>query len=169
MFDKFSSYLSLGQIAGFADDIQMRRSLREPVHFHNGCAQVGFILQDLKEVGMQVSTDNTVILLALSGPSYDKVKAPFIHRTKRDRFLQETTSSRLVSLPTKTSHTCLGVKNMGWVRQGLTKLAQPRAGPTKLGSSGLAGSLGHLTHEANYDLHVRLGFPDPIAMLRENF
>ena len=117
---------------------------------------------------MQVSTDKTVILLALSGPSYDKVTAPFIHRTKRDRFLQETTSSGPVILPIKTSRTYLGVKNMAWARQGLTKLAQPRSGPTKLGSSGLAGSLGRLTHEANYDLHVRLGVPDPIAMLRES-
>ena len=64
------------QVTGLADDLHMQWVLEEPRHFRNACAQVGFILTDLADMGMQVSTDKTVILLALAGPSYDKVTSP---------------------------------------------------------------------------------------------
>ena len=68
LFDKFAEYLSIDQITGFADDLHMHWALNDPLHFRNACAQVGFILTDLAEMRMQVSTDKTVILLALTGP-----------------------------------------------------------------------------------------------------
>ncbi|CAE7293723.1 unnamed protein product, partial [Symbiodinium pilosum] len=39
--------------AGFADDLHMHWVLDEPRHFRNACAQVGYILADLTEMGMQ--------------------------------------------------------------------------------------------------------------------
>ena len=72
-FDKFMAYIMIDQITGFADDLHMQWTLEHPLHFRSACTQVGYILADLASIGMTVSTDKTVILLALSGPSCDKV------------------------------------------------------------------------------------------------
>ena len=79
----------------------MQWVLEEPRHFRNACAQVGFILTDLADMGMQVSTDKTVILLALAGPSYDKVTSPHVLRRRKDRYLKVTTKNGPVQLPIK--------------------------------------------------------------------
>ena len=110
LFDRFSEYLSIDQITGFADDLHMHWVLQDPLHFRNACAQVGFVLTDLADMGMQVSTDKTVILLALTGPSYDKVTAPYIQRRKKERYLKVVTRAGPVILPIKSSHVYLGVK-----------------------------------------------------------
>ena len=110
LLDKFAEYLSIDQITGFADDLHMHWALNDPLHFRNACAQVGFILTDLAEMGMQVSTDKTVILLALTGPSYDKITAPYVQRRKKERYLKVVTRTGPVALPIKSSHVYLGVK-----------------------------------------------------------
>ena len=110
LFDKFTQYLSIHQITRFADDLHMRWILGDPRPFRNACVQVGFILTDLADMGMQVSTDRTVILLALAGPSYDKVTAPIIRRRRKDRFLRVTTKNGPVKLPIRSSHSYLGIK-----------------------------------------------------------
>ena len=83
LFDKFSQYLPMHQVTGFADDLHMQWLLEEPRHFRNACVQVGFILTDLADMRMQVSTDKTLILLALAGPSYDKVASPHVLRLSK--------------------------------------------------------------------------------------
>ena len=110
LFDKFTQYLPISQITGFADDLHMHWTLEEPRHFRNACAQVGFIITDLADMGMQVSTDKTVILLALAGPSYDKVTAPFVQKRKKERFLKVMTGHGPAQLPIKNSHSYLGIK-----------------------------------------------------------
>ena len=80
LFDKFTQYLPINQITGFADDLHMHWTLEEPRHFRNACVQVGFALTDLADMGMQVSTDKTVILLALT--------APFVQKRRKERFLK---------------------------------------------------------------------------------
>ena len=110
LFDRFTHYMPLHQITGFADDLHMHWTFAEPRHFRNACVQVGFILTDLAEMGMQVSTDKTVILLSLAGPAYDKVTAPFVQKRRKDRYLQVTTKQGPVQLPIRTSHLYLGVK-----------------------------------------------------------
>ena len=100
--------MPLHQITGFADDLHMHWTFDEPRHFRNACVQVGFILTDLAEVGMQVSTDKTVILLSLAGPAYDKVTAPFIQKRRKDRYLQVNAKQGLVQLPIRASHLYLG-------------------------------------------------------------
>ena len=110
LFDKFTQYPPISQITGFADDLHMHWTLEEPRHFRNACAQVGFIITDLADMGMQVSTDKTVILLALAGPSYDKVTAPFVQKRKKERFLKVMTSHGPAQLPIKNSHSYLGIK-----------------------------------------------------------
>ena len=110
LIDKFSQYLSLNQISGFADDLHVHWVFDEPRQFRNACAQVGFILSDLADMGMQVSVDKTVILSALAGPSYTQVTAPYVKRRRRERYLQVTVRAGPVNLPIKTSHTYLGIK-----------------------------------------------------------
>ena len=110
LFDKFSQYLSLNQTSGFADDLHMHWVFDEPRQFRNACAQVGFILSDLADMGMQVSVDKTVILLALAGPSYTQITAPYVKRRRRERYLQVSVRAGPVNLPIKTSHTYLGIK-----------------------------------------------------------
>ena len=109
-FDKFTQYLSLDQISGFADDLHMHWVLDEPRHFRNACAQVGYILADLTEMGMQVSVDKTEILLALAGPSYNQVAAPYVKRRKQEGYLQVSGKAGPINLPIKNSHTYLGIK-----------------------------------------------------------
>ena len=88
----------------------MHWTLEEPRQFRNACAQVGFVITDLADMGMQVSTDKTVILLALAGPSYNKVTAPFVQKRRKDRFLKVMTGNGPVQLPIKNSHSSLGIK-----------------------------------------------------------
>ena len=110
LFDKFTQYLSLNQISGFADDLHMHWVFDEPRQFRNARAQVGFILSDLADMGMQVSVDKTVILLALAGPSYTQVTAPYVKRRRKERYLLVAVRAGPVNLPIKTSHTYLGIK-----------------------------------------------------------
>ena len=109
IFDKFTHYISLNQITGFADDLHVKWDIDEPRQFRNACAQVGYVISDLRDMGMQVSTDETVILLALAGQSYNKITGPYIQKRKRDRYLKVVTSQGPVQLPIKTSHKYLGV------------------------------------------------------------
>ena len=109
IFDKFTHYLSLNQITGFADDLHVKWDIDEPRHFRNACAQVGYVISDLREMGMQVSTDKTVILLALAGQAYNKITGPYIQKRKKDRYLKIVISTGPTQLPIKTSHKYLGV------------------------------------------------------------
>ena len=110
IFSKMFSYLSPQQLTGFADDLHMQWSFDTPRHFKNACAQVSLILKDLREAGMQVSPEKTVILLALSGQSYSQDVKPFIRKTKSGRCLKVHDGQGEVLLPIKTTHTYLGVK-----------------------------------------------------------
>ena len=110
LFDKFTQHLPIQEITGFADDLHMHWTFDDRRHFRNACVQVGYILTDLSDMGTQVSTDKTVILLAVTGPSYDKVTAPFIQRRRKDRFLKVMTRRGPVQLRTRNSHSYLGVK-----------------------------------------------------------
>ena len=109
LFDKFTQYVTVNQITGCADDLHMHWTLEEPRHFRNACVQVGFVLTDLADMGMRVSTEKTVILLALAGPSYDKVTAPFVQKRRKERFLTVTTGKGPVQLPIEASHS-YGIK-----------------------------------------------------------
>ena len=82
LFSKMLSYLHPRQLTGFADDLHMQWSFDTPRHFRNACTQVGLILKDLREAGMQVSSEKTVILLALSGQSYSQDVKPFLRKNK---------------------------------------------------------------------------------------
>ena len=110
LFDRFTQYLTPNQISGFADDLHMHWVFDEPRQFRNACAQVGFILSDLSDMGMQVSVDKTVILLALAGPSYTQVTAPYVKRRRKERYLQIAVRAGPANLPIKNAHTYLGVR-----------------------------------------------------------
>ena len=110
LFSKMLSYLNPQQLTGFADDLHMQWSFDTPRHFRNACTQVGLILKDLREAGMQVSSEKTVILLALSGQSYSQDVKPFLRKTKSGRCLRVHDGQGETLLPIKSTHTYLGVK-----------------------------------------------------------
>ena len=109
IFDRFIQYVSLNQITGFADDLRIKWDIDESRHFRNACAQVGYVISDLQDMGMQASIDNTAILLALAGQSYNKITGRYVQKRKKDRFLKVVTNKGPVQLPNKTSHKYLGV------------------------------------------------------------
>ena len=109
LFSTMLRYLNVDQLTGFADDLHMQWSFDQPRQFKNACAQVGFILRDLRQAGMQVSSDKTVSLLALSGQSYGPEIKPFLRKTKSGRCLKVHDGQQEVLLPIKQQHTYLGV------------------------------------------------------------
>ena len=109
LFSTLLRYLHVDQLTGFADDLHMHWSFDQPRQFKNACAQVGFILRDLRQAGMQVSSDKTVILLALSGQSHGPEIKPFFRKTKSGRCLKVHDGLHEVLLPIKQQHSYLGV------------------------------------------------------------
>ena len=103
LFSKMLQHLDINQLTGFADDLHMHWSFDQPRQFKNACTQVGYILRDLRQAGMQVSPDKTVILLALSGQSYGPEVKPFFRKTKSGRCLKVHDGQAEVLLPIKTS------------------------------------------------------------------
>ena len=100
LFSAMLRYLNVDHLTGFADDLRMHWSFDQPRQFKNACVQVGFILRDLKQAGVQVSSDKTVILLALSGQSYGPEVKPFLRKTKSGRCLKVHDGQSNHSIPT---------------------------------------------------------------------
>ena len=109
LFSTMLRYLHVDQLTGFADDLRMQWRFDQPRQFKNACAQVGFILRDLRQAGMQVSSDKTAILLALSGQSYGPDIKPFLRKTRSGRCLKVHDGEHEVLLPIKQQHAYLGV------------------------------------------------------------
>ena len=109
LFSTMLRHLNVDQLTGFADDLHMQWRFDQPRQFKNACAQVGFILRDLRQAGMQVSADKTVILLALSGQSYGPDIKPFLRKTRSGRCLKVHDGEHEVLLPIKQQHTYRGV------------------------------------------------------------
>ena len=64
-----SQYLPKDSMTGFADDYLVKWDFNHSRDFLNATRQVSRLLQDFESLGMQVSTDKTVILLAMKGNS----------------------------------------------------------------------------------------------------
>ena len=161
LFDKFTQYLSLSQISGFADNLHMHWIFDEPRQFRNACAQVGFILSDLADMGMQVSVDKTVHTVSIGGP-----------------LLQSNHCSICQAQAEKKVPACSEIKALESLRQSIARYGLDSVGLDEVSASRyrshtarqlrrIAHSLGHLTRESNSSLHARLAVPDPVSTLCE--
>ena len=110
IFDRLSEYMPVSSTTGFADDFHLAWRFHRTFEFRNACAQLPRVLQDLRDLGMEVSTAKTVVLLALTGPDAPSILRDYTVRNKHGRFLCLRGPAGTVRLPIKTSHVYLGVK-----------------------------------------------------------
>ena len=107
-FDKVS-YLPSNAVSGFADDFHIQWSIHSARDMHNACSHIPRVIQDLNSLGMNVSADKTVALLALAGADAPKLMKTYTERTPKGRFLKIAHPTHPVQLPLKQQHTYLGV------------------------------------------------------------
>ena len=103
-------YIPPSDMSGFADDYLVKWNFESPRDFLNAQKQVAKIIQALENLGMQVSVDKTVILLAIKGAQAAALLKEATARKKGGRFLKVHLGSSTVMLPIKQSHTYLGAK-----------------------------------------------------------
>eukprot|EP00439_Symbiodinium_sp_Y106_P035989 s1005_g4.t1 len=65
--EKLEAFLSRDQLTAFADDYHVSWEIESLLQFNNCCVQIGRIIDVLTDLGMQISTDKTAILLLLGG------------------------------------------------------------------------------------------------------
>ena len=110
IFDKLSLYVPNSAITCFADDFHLAWRFHRTFEFRNACTLLPRILQDFSDLGMEVSVEKTVVLLALSGPDAPGILRDYTQRTKAGRYLVLKHPAGTWRLPIKSSHTYLGVK-----------------------------------------------------------
>ncbi|CAE7939280.1 unnamed protein product [Symbiodinium necroappetens] len=81
-FDKVS-YLPANAVSGFADDFHIQWSIHSACDMHNACSHIPRVIQDLNSLGMNVSADKTVALLALAGADAPKLMKTYTERTPK--------------------------------------------------------------------------------------
>ena len=110
ILEQFETYLHRHQITAFADDLHLNWIITAPMQFRQACIHIGKILDDLRDFGMSVAFDKTVILLLLGGSSHATAVRGRICRAKAGRQLPVSTANGPVRLPIKREHVYLGVK-----------------------------------------------------------
>ena len=107
-FDK-ATYLPANSVTGFADDFHVQWTIKSARDFHTACGHIPRILSDLNSLGMQVSMDKTVTLLALTGPDAPKLLKTYTAHTPQGRILKIDHPTHPTCLPIKKQHTYLAV------------------------------------------------------------
>ena len=105
-----TSYIPVDSITEYADDLHVQWEFQHPRDFRKACIQIPKILQDLEQLGMLVSVDKTVVLLAMKGSATQQLLQDFTVRSQGERFLQLRGPFGQVRLPIRTHHTYLGVR-----------------------------------------------------------
>ena len=110
IFDKFDQYIPRDSQTGYADDFHLQWEFSSPREFRNACSVIPRVIADLRSVGMEVSVDKTVILLALHGASAAQLLQDYTatRRGKRVLCLKHPTGN--LELPICRFHTYLGVR-----------------------------------------------------------
>ena len=54
IFDRLSEYMPVSSTTGFADDFHLAWRFHRTFEFRNACAQLPRVLQDLRDLGMEV-------------------------------------------------------------------------------------------------------------------
>ena len=107
---QLSSYLPTDALTEYADDFHVQWEFTHPRDFKKACQQLQRVLMDLKEMGMLVSTEKTVVLLAMKGPEAARLFADFVVRKGNERMLRLRGPLGTLHLPIRHSHTYLGMK-----------------------------------------------------------
>ena len=108
--DALGAYISAEALTGFADDYHCWWEVATTLDFHNACKQICRIIVDLEALGMEVSIDKTVILMAIKGSAATRILKQYTHRTREGRFLSAQWQGRAFQLPIKRKHVYLGVQ-----------------------------------------------------------
>ena len=106
--EKLEAFLSRDQLTAFADDYHVSWEIESLLQFNNCCVQIGRIIDVLTDLGMQISTDKTAILLLLGGSSARHALQNRVLRVKADRWLQIPTKTGTIKLPIRKEHKYLG-------------------------------------------------------------
>ena len=110
LHDKVSVFMGEDATTGFADDYHFWWVMRRAQDFRNCCSQIVRIIQTLQSLGMDVSTDKTVVLVALKGKDAASLLKTHTMRRLGRRFLQLQHPAGSMTLPLKHTHTYLGVR-----------------------------------------------------------
>ncbi|CAE7460615.1 unnamed protein product, partial [Symbiodinium necroappetens] len=86
-------------LTGYADDFLVNWEIRSPRDFTNACASIPKILAALQNLGMSISLDKTVILLALKGRAAPQLLKTYTCHKKTDRFLRLAHGAHTTLLP----------------------------------------------------------------------
>ena len=110
IFDKFDQYIPKDSQTGYADDFHLQWEFQSPREFRNACSVIPRVISDLRAVGMEVSVDKTVILLALQGASAAQLLGDYTATRRGKRVLCLTHPAGNLELPICKFHTYLGVR-----------------------------------------------------------
>ena len=105
-----ATYIPVDSLTEYADDLHVQWEFQHPRDFRRACVQIPKILQDLEQLGMLVSVDKTVVLLAMKGSATQQLLQDFTVRSQGERFLLLRGPFGKVRLPIRTHHTYLGVR-----------------------------------------------------------
>ena len=110
IFDRLQEVLPADALTGYADDFHAQWQFEHPRDFRNACANIPVILHTLRDLGMQIALDKTVILLAIKGRAAPQLLQDFTSKVKGQRCLSLSHPVGDVHIPIKTSHSYLGIK-----------------------------------------------------------
>ena len=110
VLDKLQTYMRKDQLTFYSDDMHMAWDINSALDFRNAGVQIGRILTDLRNFGMTVSIDKSVVLLSLKGPHYKRACSAWIRQLAKGRFFCVNTAHGEQLLPIKQDHLYLGVK-----------------------------------------------------------
>ena len=108
--DTLSAYIPVDSLTEYADDLHVQWEFKHPRDFRRACTQIPKILQDLENLGMLVSVDKTVVLLAMKGAATQQLLRDFTTRRGGERFLILSGPFGRMRLPIRTHHTYLGIR-----------------------------------------------------------
>ena len=110
IFQRLQPLVPAQSLTGYADDFLINWELSSPGDFANACASIPKILAVLHDLGMNISLDKTVILLAIKGRAAPQLLKTYTCYRQSVRHLRLSCSNSVTFLPIKTSHTYLGAK-----------------------------------------------------------
>ena len=109
LFDRLQSQLPPQALTAYAEDFHVHWEFQHPRDFRNAIAQLPQILKALRDFGMDIALDKTVILLAIKGRSAPSLLKDFTSTIGGKRCLVLRHPTGLTHLPIRTTHQYLGV------------------------------------------------------------
>ena len=110
IFHRLQPLVPPQSLTGYADDFLVNWEVSSPRDFTNACNAIPKILNALQDLGMSISLDKTVILLAIKGRAAPQLLKTYVCHKRSERFLRLTQGTTTTLLPINSSHTYLGAK-----------------------------------------------------------